>query len=701
MNDNGNFLFEFSAVEAIAKAYYIADKWTIPFITKEIFFSALYSMPDTPLYNYFIRNGATDDSIAKARKEIFMLMNGKQMQYLVMPFAIDLSKYQFNGEDGEESEEEKAVQKIIDDIVEEELQNVNEFEKISETEVPSESLFECSDATGIEEAEAIENNLDIVMMDKDIFDMFAKADQIAFEQYGKKSIAISDLIAAFAELHPDYYDMVVDKILPNRRKEVEGDNYIDFNLPVELAGFLTVMNKMFSKKSKECHILGRDEETKQLIKILMKQTKRNVVLVGSPGVGKTALVEKLVWMIVTGNCPTRFKDKIVLSLDVNAIVAGTQYRGSAEERFKKLIDFLKSNPDCILFIDEIHLLLGAGACREGDLDLANALKPLLARGDTMVIGATTFEEYENYFSRDGALKRRFEKIIVKEPRTSEVIDMIQNQVKRLEKTHGVKISNELIREVVNKASCFDFETCNPDRSLDLLDKVMVSAELEERKEVTMEDVLGNFNIYFKKFEKMSPKLKKSTAYHEAGHYIVMKFSDELVEYEILAVSIYPAENYLGVNVYDIDPEATASGSFEYYIQRIGSLLAGRIAEEKCSKTYTSGASSDLVKATKIASNVVTKYALDGETSKFRVYNGPEGDLPTYSKDTISEIDGRINSVLVKAEEYAQRVLSEKKEYLEILVKALEEKGMLTEEEIEQLFKEFDATKKSKIMTVTY
>ena len=142
----------------------------------------------------------------------------------------------------------------------------------------------------------------------------------------------------------------------------------------------------------------------------------------------------------TGNCPKKFKDCKIISLDVNGIVAGTKYRGMAEERIQQLINFLERNPNVILFVDEIHLLLGAGACVEGEVDLANALKPILARGDTRVIGATTVTEYKKYFSKDGALKRRFEEIYVKEPKTTEVYEMIKNQIKLLESAHGTKIS---------------------------------------------------------------------------------------------------------------------------------------------------------------------------------------------------------------------------------------------------------------------
>ena len=155
---------------------------------------------------------------------------------------------------------------------------------------------------------------------------------------------------------------------------------------------------------------------------------------------------------------------------------------------------MEQNPDCILFIDEIHTILGAGACRDGDLDLANALKPILARGETRVIGATTSEEYEKYFSKDGALKRRFEKIIVKEPHSDEVYDMIKNQISRLEEFHNTVMPKELIDFTILNASCFNYETKNPDRTLDLIDKSMATAELANRHFVSREDILSNFAI---------------------------------------------------------------------------------------------------------------------------------------------------------------------------------------------------------------
>ena len=270
----------------------------------------------------------------------------------------------------------------------------------------------------------------------------------------------SDFYKGIEILYPEYEgENILTEIEVLAKETIEG-----FTLSEELSDYLTIMN---SKDGNEmCKICGREKETDALIRILMKNTKRNAILVGEPGVGKTAIVEKFAWMISSGNCPEKFKNCIVLSLDVNSIIAGTMYRGMAEERFKDLVKFLNENPECILFIDEIHLILGAGACREGGIDLANVLKPLLARGESRIIGATTNNEYERFFAKDGALKRRFEKIVVKEPKTSEVYDMIKNQIKQLEKVHNTTISKKLVNSVIFEASCFNYETKNPDRTLD-------------------------------------------------------------------------------------------------------------------------------------------------------------------------------------------------------------------------------------------
>lgn len=533
-----------------------------------------------------------------------------------------------------------------------------------------------------------------VLISMETYKILEIAGEIAFNYYNTDMITNEHILAAFSEYKPDLFFAFVSMLLGTDVFSPKGfydaeKLYLptnqNFSIPSSLASFLTVMNDKYSPTEERCDILGRDEETNQLIKILAKATKRNAILVGYPGVGKTAIVEKFTWSIVTGNCHQMFKDAKILALDVTSIVAGTKYRGSAEARFQDLIAFLEANSGCILFIDEIHTILGAGACKDGEIDLANSLKPILARGDTQVIGATTFDEYEKYFSKDAALKRRFEKIVVNEPHIDELYDMIQNQIFRLENYHNTTISKELVDFAVLNASCFNFETKNPDRTLDLIDRSMAGAELKGKSFVEKEDILENFAIRRKQFEMMSEAKKKATAYHEAGHYIVQKFSPEIEQYKTLAVSIMPAEDYLGINVFEVDENATPSTDRDAYIQLIARALGGRIAEKMFTSKLSSGASSDLMKATRIAKDMITRYGLDEGFTENRVYLR-ESQNPMYTESLIEKINTEIDKIIDEAKIYATELLKDHKTELLILVDALMEKGILSKADLDTIFK---------------
>lgn len=533
-------------------------------------------------------------------------------------------------------------------------------------------------------------------LDYVLSDLFTEAFKIARRSYGRSQISVTDLIEAFGELCYSEYIEFLATFIPGYEAqlsakkpkfEVEAPAKEKFIIPDKLKSYLTNLNETYSADEKECKICGRDAELKQLTQILMKTKKRNAVLIGEPGVGKTAIVEKLTWMIATGNCPEKFKDSVVISLDVTSIIAGTKFRGTAEERFNDLIVFLENNPQCILFIDEIHLLLGAGACFEGALDLANALKPLLARGNTRVIGATTEQEYTKYFSKDGALKRRFEKIVVREPLYKNVYSMIENQVKHLEEIHKAKISKHLVETAIFYASCFNYETRNPDRTLDLIDRSLANAEIAGKTKVTKRDILDNFSINENKFKSMPIETKMATAYHEAGHYILRRYSPELIDFRRLAVSIVPAENYLGVNVCEIDPDITPSNNRSYFIQLIGGYLAGRLAEEKYSSKHTADASDDLEKATQIAKNMVTKYGLDMISSNRVFSSNSENAIP--SEQIYLKIDERVNAILTEAGIYANKILAEHSMHLKALAEALSKSGIMSEKEISDLFEQID------------
>ncbi len=528
-----------------------------------------------------------------------------------------------------------------------------------------------------------------ILIDETLLRIIQSAYLTANAYYNTNSLNNKFMLAGFIEIIPDIYEEFLESCfekqehLATKKDTSRRKNSEQLAIPNKLASFLTVMNNKYSKDEKYCKILGRENEKDQLIRILAKATKKNAILVGEPGVGKTAIVEKLTWDIVKGNCHDKFKNKKIVELDVTSILAGTKYRGSAEERFQELIKFLQNNSDCILFIDEIHTILGAGACREGELDLANALKPILARGDTQVIGATTYKEYEKYFSKDGALKRRFEKIVVEEPKTTELYDMIKNQILRLEEYHHTTISKEVVEFAIFNASCFKYETRNPDRTLDVIDKAMAVAELKNKTIVDKSDVLECFAIKRKKFEELSEDIKKEVAYHEVGHYIIQKYSPRLQNFKVLAISIMPTDNYWGVTVSEQEVATLQYTNREAYIQRIANALGGRRAEMIYTNNLNSGAADDLTHANQIAKDMVTKYGLGEGAIENRVY--PYEDKNSmYTEKIITRIDYEIGKIINEATQYADSVLVAHKEEIEKLVAELVRKGMLSKIEIDSI-----------------
>ena len=198
------------------------------------------------------------------------------------------------------------------------------------------------------------------------------------------------------------------------------------------------------KKRKIDPVIGRDEEIRSITKVLSRKTKNNPVLIGEPGVGKTAIVEGLAQRIVKGDVPSTLKDKTIWELNMASLIAGAKYRGEFEERLKKVLDEIKkSEGNIIMFIDEIHMIVGTGAI-EGAMDTGNILKPMLARGEIHVIGATTLNEYRKYIEKDGALERRFQKIIVHEPTLEDTITILRGLKERFEIHHGVTIQDKAL-----------------------------------------------------------------------------------------------------------------------------------------------------------------------------------------------------------------------------------------------------------------
>ncbi len=235
-------------------------------------------------------------------------------------------------------------------------------------------------------------------------------------------------------------------------------------------------------KNKELDpVIGREEELQRVIEILSRRGKNNPILIGDAGVGKTAIVEELARRIEDGNVPLTLKNKRILCLDMACTVAGTKYRGEFEERVKKIVKELEDNEDIIIFIDEIHTLVGAGGA-EGAIDASNIFKPALARGKMRCIGATTTEEYKKFIEKDNALDRRFQKVVIEEPNNENLKNILMNLKSIYEGYHGVKISEEIIDKIITLSDRYIYDRHEPDRSIDILDEVCTKVSLKEEKE---------------------------------------------------------------------------------------------------------------------------------------------------------------------------------------------------------------------------
>ena len=236
----------------------------------------------------------------------------------------------------------------------------------------------------------------------------------------------------------------------------------------ELADFSTDLNES-AKQGKIAPVIGRDKEIARVIQILSRRTKNNPVLIGEPGVGKTAIAEGLAQRIVNGNVPEILRNKRIISLSISSMLAGAKYRGEFEERLKKAIDEVQKHDDMIIFIDEIHTLVGAGAT-EGAMDAANILKPALARGEFQVIGATTLDEYKKHIEKDAALERRFQPVLVGEPSEEDALEILKGLRDRYEAFHKAKITDEALEAAVSLSSRYITDRFLPDKAIDVVDE---------------------------------------------------------------------------------------------------------------------------------------------------------------------------------------------------------------------------------------
>ena len=280
------------------------------------------------------------------------------------------------------------------------------------------------------------------------------------------------------------------------------------------------------KNGKMDPVIGRDDEIRNIIMILSRKTKNNPVLIGEPGVGKTAIVEGLAQRIVKEDVPNGLKNKTIYELDMGALVAGAKYRGEFEERLKAVLNKVKeSNGNIIMFIDEIHLIVGAGKS-DGALDASNMLKPMLARGELHCIGATTLNEYRTYIEKDAALERRFQKVLVTEPTVEDTISILRGLKERFESFHGVKITDLALVSAASLSNRYITDRFLPDKAIDLIDEACASIKMQLESNPTEIDEL-NRKILQLEIERVALSKEKDQLSKER----LLKIVNELKEFK--------------------------------------------------------------------------------------------------------------------------------------------------------------------------
>ncbi len=317
---------------------------------------------------------------------------------------------------------------------------------------------------------------------KEVFDTAFKEAKIMHDDY----VSVEHLLLALFTVRSNVADLLnnnnikkddVLKIL----KDIRGGYRVTDQTPEEKYQALRKYGRILNDEVREGKldpVIGREEEIRRVLQVLSRRTKNNPVLIGEPGVGKTAIVEGIAQMIVSGDVPDNLKNKIVVILDIGALVAGTQFRGQFEERLKAVIkEVADSDGQIILFIDEIHTLIGAGAT-QGSMDAANILKPALARGELRCIGATTLDEYQKYIEKDPALERRFQKVFIDEPSVEETISILRGLKEKYEVHHGVKISDSAIVAAAELSHRYITDRFLPDKAIDLIDEAASKIKLE-------------------------------------------------------------------------------------------------------------------------------------------------------------------------------------------------------------------------------
>ena len=439
---------------------------------------------------------------------------------------------------------------------------------------------------------------------------------------------------------------------------------------------------------------GREKEIEQIFNSLLKTSNPNVVLLGENGVGKSAIVNLMVYKVLEKECPEKLKYDHFFYLNVERIIAEL---GSESIKTSKKLDsilegiykYLTAATNTILVIDQIHLMALSTF-------LSYYLTIFLNSHNVKIIGMSTPEEFYTYFSYDPKILSKLDIVDVLEPKPKKIYPMISEYVKLFEQRHDVKISENMINYTVSVSTAFDSEMCNPGLTLNFIEKSMIYAKSNNRREVTKADVNSNFNFDYELYEEMTPEDKRITAFHEAGHFVVSRLSDNIKNYRTTAITIIPSDYFLGITLFEFEPEKQSSLDVDYFIDSIAVDLGGRVAEsflnQDGQERFTSGASSDLREATQTARNIIAKYGMIETSKNVRYFCSYDRyDIALLSEDRKRIIDEETHELINKAYDRANEILTNNKELLARIANELLQNEVLDYTDLERICSEYIKT----------
>lgn len=477
---------------------------------------------------------------------------------------------------------------------------------------------------------------------------------------GDSFVGIDSFVRANLDSHFKPFLQDIDKLeltntLKNMRKGAKIDSQSSDDMLETLEKYGIDLTKMATQNSLS-PVIGRNEEIERMMQILIRKTKNNPILLGEPGVGKTAVVEGLAIKIAKKEVPLSLQSKRVIALDMTALMAGAKYRGDFEERLKAVVDEVKKNDDIILFIDEIHTIIGAGAS-EGGMDAANILKPALARGELRTIGATTLKEYRKYFEKDAALARRFQPIPVNEPTQNEALQIMRGIKESLENHHNVSITDNALVESVKLSSRYITNRYLPDKAIDLIDEAAAELKMQIESEPKAISKIKR-EIETLEVEKVAINLDKS----EDQDKKLQEIEEQLVNYKEQLLSLqntFENEKQIFSNIAKLKSDieslkreselARRNGDYA----KVGEIEHGKIPKLQDELKDSESKWQDLQKNGSLLRNAVTKESIAEIVSRWTQI--PVGKMLESEKEKILHIEENLKANVIGQNEALEAI----------------------------------------------